>query len=100
MLVAILIFLAHFNISRAYALVYRGMMIAIPAVEWKPLGGMPLAELAALLKELASRARLSTYQRHRRGPKKPQPKRPHSKDKPHVSTARLIANRLKKKRSP
>lgn len=80
--------------------VYRGMMIAIPADHWEPFRNLTAAQLAATLKDLAHRARMSTYQRHRRGPKKPAPQRIHCKDKPHVSTARLLATRVKKKRSP
>jgi IS4 transposase len=80
--------------------VYRGMMIALPADQWEPIRELTAAQLAATLKELANKARLSAYQRHRRGPKKPPPERIHYKDKPHVSTARLLANRVKKKRSP
>jgi hypothetical protein len=80
--------------------VYQGMMIALPDAEWKQFGALTIAQLAMQLKELASKARLSAYQRHPRGPKKPRPERIHHKDKPHVSTARLIANRANKTRSP
>jgi hypothetical protein len=80
--------------------VYQGMMIALPACEWEKFRDLTVAQLAVQLKELASKARLSVYQRHPRGPKKPRPERIHYKDRPHVSTARLIANRVKKKRSP
>jgi hypothetical protein len=80
--------------------VYQGMMIAIPPAEWEPFRQMTVAQLAALLKALANQADLSAYQRSRRGPKKPRPARIHSKGKPHVSTARLIANRRQKKQSP
>src|SRR5271166_1257269 len=80
--------------------VYRGMMIAIPAAEWEKFRDLTIAQLAVTLKELASKAHLSAYQRHPRGPKKPRPERIHCQDKPHVSTARLLATRAKKKRSP
>jgi IS4 transposase len=80
--------------------VYQGLMIAIPACEWEKFRDLTVAQLAVQLKELASKARLAVYQRHPRGPKKTRPERIHYKDKPHVSTARLIANRVKKKRSP
>jgi Transposase DDE domain len=80
--------------------VYQGMMIAVPAAEWEQFRKMTTAQLAAALKALATKAQLSAYQRHPRGPKKPRPERIHYKDKPHVSTARLIANRCKEKRSP
>jgi hypothetical protein len=80
--------------------VYQGMMIALPAAEWEHFREMTVAHLAVALKTLASKARLSVYQRHPRGPKKPRPERIHYKDKPHVSTARLIANRRTEKRPP
>lgn len=80
--------------------VYQGMMIAIPPAEWEPFRKMTVAQLALQLKALARQADLSAYQRSQRGPKKPRPARIHCKGKPHVSTARLIANRRKKKRSP
>jgi hypothetical protein len=80
--------------------VNRGLMIAIPADQWKAFRALTVAQLAMVLKDLASKVRLSAYQRHRRGPKKAAPERIHSKNKPHVSTARLLANRAKKKRSP
>lgn len=80
--------------------VYQGMMIALPDAEWKQFRDLTIAQLAVKLKELASKASLSAYKRHPRGPKKPRPERIHYKDKPHVSTARLLANRPKKKRSP
>ncbi len=80
--------------------VYQGMMIALPAEQWEPVQQMATAPLAALLKDLAGRARLAAYQRHPRGPKTPRPERRHQKDQPHVSTARLIANRKKRKLPP
>lgn len=80
--------------------VYQGMMIALPAVDWEPFRTMSLAQLAATLKALARQADLARYARSRRGPKKPRPARIHCKHQPHVSTARLIANRRKKKGAP
>ena len=80
--------------------VYRGMMIAIPGAEWEQFRDLTIAQLAVQLKELASNAHLSAYRRHPRGPKKPRPERIHHKDKPHVSTARLLATRDKKRRAP
>jgi Transposase DDE domain len=80
--------------------VYQGMMIALPPAAWERWRRMTVAQLAVLLKDLARQADLSAYQRSPRGPKKPRPERKHSKGKPHVSTARLIANRCKRKRAP
>lgn len=72
---------------------YRGMMIALPPPEWLIFRHLPLAEMAALLLELARQVDLSAFQKHRRGPKKPQPQRKHDPHRPHVSTARLLAER-------
>jgi hypothetical protein len=72
---------------------YRGMMIAIPAEEWEVFGGLTAREFARLLRELAGRVRLAAFRRHRRGPRKPAPERVHQKNKPHVSTARLLEQR-------
>lgn len=80
--------------------VYQGMMIAIPAAAWEVWRELTRAQLAVQLKALARAADLSAYRRSPRGPKKPRAERIHCKHKPHVSTARLIANRRNKKRSP
>ena len=77
---------------------YRGMMIAIPEEEWLVFREMTVAQLAGVLRDLARRVRLEKFKKHRRGPKKPQPKRQNNKRRPHVSTAKLLAER--KKRQP
>lgn len=74
---------------------YRGMMIAIADAHWVVFRNMPTPELSQLLKELASNIRLSAFQKHPRGPKKPQPKRKSYKNTPHVSTAKILAKRSK-----
>jgi hypothetical protein len=89
-----------YYLAHEIAGVYQGMMIALPAEHWQPWQRLTVAQLAVRLKDLASKARLAAYRRHPRGPKKPRPPRTHHKDQPHVSTARLLANRKKKNRSP
>ena len=74
---------------------YRGMMIAIDDKHWVIFRDMPAAKLVKLLRELAANVKLSAFRKHPRGPKKPQPKRKSAKDKPHVSTARILAKRKK-----
>jgi hypothetical protein len=74
---------------------YRGMMIAIEHDHWILFQQMPPSKFIKLLKMLAANVKLSAYKKHPRGPKKPQPKRIHSKNRPHVSTAKLIARRKK-----
>jgi len=75
--------------------VYPGMMIAIEYSYWSEFQRMTTSELVQLLEELAAKVKLSTLKKHKRGPKKPQPKRTQAKNKPHVSTARLLAQRKK-----
>lgn len=78
---------------------YRGMMIALPPKEWHCFRTMTPVELAACLKELAARVKLSAFRKHPRGPKKPRTQRQSAKGKPHVATARLLEKR-QPKRSP
>lgn len=72
---------------------YRGMMIAIPEEEWQVFRGLSIEEWSVLLRELAGQVKLAKFQKHPRGPKKPQPKRTSDRRKPHVSTAKLLAER-------
>ena len=73
--------------------VYLGMMIVVANNEWIVFRDMSPSQLVRLLKTLAGKVKLSKYQKHPRGPKKPQPKRVAMKNKPHVSTARILAAR-------
>lgn len=72
---------------------YRGMMIAISEDEWKDFRQMTQRQFMALLKKLSKNVKLSQFLKHPRGPKKPTPKRKGDPKRPHVSTAKLIANR-------
>lgn len=74
---------------------YRGMMIAIPDEEWSLFARMTTDEFVELLKALASKVKLSAFKKHPRGPKKPTVKRNMSKNSPHVSTAKILADRKK-----
>jgi hypothetical protein len=75
---------------------YRGMMIAIPSEEWLGFRSMTCYQLVNIFKELTANVKLSAYRKHKRGPKKPPQERKSLKDKPHVSTAKLIADRKRK----
>ena len=72
---------------------YTGMMIAIPLKHWKVFGEMSVAQLAKTLKKIARHVNLSKYQKHPRGPKRPQPSRIRTGKSHHVSTARILAKR-------
>jgi IS4 transposase len=75
---------------------HRGMMIAIPEDEWVVFARTTASGLGEILKGLAAKVRLSTLRKHRRGPKRPQPKRASGAKIVHVSTARLLAERKKR----
>jgi IS4 transposase len=75
---------------------HRGMMIAIPEDEWVVFAGLTASALGGILNGLAAKVRLSTLRKHRRGPKRPQPKRASGAKVSHVSTARLLAERKKR----
>jgi hypothetical protein len=79
---------------------YRGMMIAIAPEHWMIFRSITVVGLVALLQDLASKVRLSAFKKHRRGPKKKPPRRRSSKQEPHVSTARLIAQRRARNQTP
>ena len=74
---------------------YRGMLIAIPEENWLVFQTMTPQKLVSLMKKLAENVKLSQFRKHPRGPKKPKPKRIALKNKPHVSTARILAERKK-----
>ena len=72
---------------------YRGMMIAIPPTEWHIFKDMSFIQLSSVLKYLAILVKLRAFRRHPRGPKKAQPKRTSPKNQPHVSTAKILAQK-------
>jgi hypothetical protein len=79
---------------------YRGMMIAIPLQEWSVFQNFTFTELSQILKHLAGKVSLRAFRRHPPGPKKAQPKRTYLKNKPHISTAKILAQRTQKVNTP
>lgn len=73
-----------------WAMVYPGMMIALPASEWEVFGRMSSTELAGYLRDWAGQINLKKIKKA--PPRKPtQKKTRRIKDtSPHVSTARLL----------
>lgn len=61
--------------------------------DWVVFTAMTVQAFAAWLVQTAGYAQLRKYKKHSRGPKKPQPARHHDPHKPHVSVARLLAQR-------
>lgn len=70
---------------------WDGLDLALDDDAWVPFRTMPTKAFARQLVAWAAHVKLATLRRHPRGPKKPVPKRTRHKDKPHVSTARLLA---------
>jgi hypothetical protein len=73
--------------------VYQGMMISVPAHEWIIFRKLTQPQLIQCLQMLAGNVKLSRFQKHPRGPKKPAPKRVSDPKRPHVSTAKLLGGR-------
>jgi hypothetical protein len=72
---------------------YAGMMVAIPAPHWAVFGQLSDAELAGLLRDLASKLVLARYRKHPRGPKKKPPQRRRYRNGEHVATSKILAAR-------
>ncbi len=66
---------------------YRGMMVAIPAPQWRCFQAFSVAEFCQHL--LATR--LAAFHKKKRGAKKPVGKGDYDKRKPHLSTVKLLA---------
>lgn len=70
-----------------------GMHAAIPPEQWQVFREMSPQKFGATLVELAGRLNRRKYLKHKRGPKKKQPKKISSKTNHHLSTARILAMR-------
>jgi IS4 transposase len=82
-----------YYVANDLAETHQGMMIAIPEAAWYGFSTMSAADLAATLRDLASRVRLEAIRKSPRGPKKPRPTRQGNSKQWHVSTAKLLMNR-------
>ncbi len=79
-----------------WAVVYAGMMIALPAHCWTPFAQLLPKELAACLREWAGKINMKSIKKAQRKPTKQKTQR--IKDtSPHLSTARLLDDQKKAK---
>lgn len=69
---------------------WAGMMIALPAVLWKPVGVLAAEPFGELLRQIAKRVDPTRYRKAKRGPKQPPPPKGRYKNGGHVSTHRLL----------
>lgn len=86
-----------YYIAGELARTHEGMMVALPPKVWARFRRMSNRKFVAFLVATATSANLALYKKHKRGPKKPQPKRTSYSDQPHVSTARLLWDRDRKR---
>lgn len=85
--------LSMYYLTLEVAQICGGMNIAIEEQHWEIFRTMSIKEYAQTMVELAARMDTRKYTKHKRGPKKPQPKKISGKIIKHVSTAKLLADR-------
>jgi len=90
---------SSYYIANEARVMHEGLDVATDPQDWIPFQDMSPKRLAEELVTLARGVRLPALKRHKRGPKKPVPKRTKHTDTPHVSTARLLT-RVKGKVTP
>jgi len=77
--------------------VWRGMMIVLPADYWQQqFADRSPRSMAIFLRHAARHVRLDAFRKHPRGPKKKPPNSMNKKHRTHVSTARILQQRLSK----
>ncbi len=81
---------SSYYLANEARVMHEGLDVATEPEDWKPFQTMSAERLAEELVKLARHVRLPAFKRHKRGPKKPVPKRTKHTDTPHVSTARLL----------
>jgi hypothetical protein len=81
---------SSYYIANEARVMHEGLDVATDPEDWSAFHTMSAERLAEELISLARNVRLSALKRHKRGPKKPVPKRTKHTDTPHVSTARLL----------
>jgi hypothetical protein len=85
--------LSMYYLTLEVAQVATGMEIALEAEAWEIFRQMSKEEFATTLVAVATRLNPQKYTKHKRGPKKPPPKKLSGKHQTHVSTARILALR-------
>jgi len=90
--------ISGYYLAGEIAAAYHGMMIAVPSRVWtREFSHLAPADLARILKDLATQIRPDRFRKNVRGPKKPRPKRISGARDHHISTARLLAQRKHQK---
>lgn len=92
--------LSYYYLGEELDATYQGMMIALPPEDWSDLGSMSQSQFSSLLQDWAQSVNLQAFTSSPRKPKKKKPKPPYDPRHPHVSTARLLAEKKKSRASP
>ncbi|MDJ0568662.1 MAG: IS4 family transposase [Pleurocapsa sp. MO_192.B19] len=92
--------LSYYYLGEELDATYQGMMIALPPEDWQDLATMSLPQFSSLLQDWAQFVKLEAFTSAPRKPKKKKPKPPYDPRHPHVSTARLLAQKKKSRASP
>lgn len=87
--------ISNYYLAEEVSGTYRGMMIAIPDGHWLVFAQMSLEEFCDILQTWAAQVDLKCFSSAPRTKKKKRPKPKHNPQRPHVSTARLLAERKK-----
>jgi IS4 transposase len=89
--------LSDYHLMSDVAVTYVGMDIAVPDECWASYRAMSVGTFVKAMTRLAHRVKLARYPKKKRGPKKPQPRKKSGRRNHHISTARLLAKRPKKR---
>lgn len=85
--------LSMYYLTLEVAQVSTGMMIALGDKPWEAFRRMSRQQFGTTVRHLAEQMDLRKYTKHKRGPKKKQPRKISGKVQTHVSTARILAAR-------
>jgi hypothetical protein len=87
--------LSYYYLGEELDATYQGMMIALPPEDWSDLATMSLPQFSSLFQDWGQLVNLKAFTSTPRQPKQKKPKPPYDPRHPHVSTARLLAQKKK-----
>lgn len=82
--------ISYYYLAHEIAECQAGLKITIDDEHWRTYAELSLAQYTKFLKHVARRATLRRYRKHKRGPKRPPPKRASGRGRSHVSTQRIL----------
>lgn len=85
-----------YHVTEEIRRTHAGMMVAVVPAEWLAFRSLSATALAHTLRELAKHVQLSKYQKAPTKAKKPPTPRQHDPQQPHVSTAKVLAERRRR----